>query len=146
MCCRCKLNLPETDFYVDRGRATGRQSKCKKCQRIRFLERMAQDAGKVRETVRRSQAKGRRRRLYGISDETYQAMVVEQEGRCRICNKIPPPPMGTYGGLVIDHCHRTQVVRGLLCHSCNRGIGLLGDDPETIQRAYEYITRRRRPM
>ena len=41
--------------------------------------------------------------------------------------------------LDLDHCHQTEAYRGHLCSSCNRGIGLLGDDIEGVQRAINYL-------
>jgi hypothetical protein len=41
--------------------------------------------------------------------------------------------------LMVDHCHATGKVRGLLCHNCNRALGLLKDDKSTIRRALEYL-------
>jgi hypothetical protein len=41
--------------------------------------------------------------------------------------------------LVVDHDHNTGAVRGLLCHSCNTGLGHLGDSVETLARALDYL-------
>jgi hypothetical protein len=41
--------------------------------------------------------------------------------------------------LAVDHSHETGAFRGLLCHSCNRAIGLLGDDPARLRAAAEYL-------
>ena len=41
--------------------------------------------------------------------------------------------------LHLDHCHQTEAYRGHLCSSCNRGIGLLGDDIEGVQQAVNYL-------
>lgn len=41
--------------------------------------------------------------------------------------------------LLIDHCHQGGHVRGLLCDQCNRGIGLLQDDPDVLERAVAYL-------
>jgi hypothetical protein len=62
----------------------------------------------------------------------FQEKSREQKKRCAICD------MEAY--LVIDHNHQTNQVRGLICSQCNTGIGLLGDSPERLMKAVEYLT------
>ena len=71
-------------------------------------------------------------KLYGISPQEFDSMVERQKGKCAIC-RLPKK-------LVVDHCHYSKRVRGLLCGSCNRGVGLLRDSPEILKRALEYLT------
>jgi hypothetical protein len=73
---------------------------------------------------------------YGLTPETFDAMVVAQNGVCLLCLK--PPPEGQR--LRVDHVHGTKAPRGLLCNNCNRGLGLLGDDVEVLQRAVAYLS------
>ena len=40
---------------------------------------------------------------------------------------------------MVDHDHKTQRVRGMLCHGCNKGIGMLGDTLEAVLAAVEYL-------
>jgi hypothetical protein len=49
-----------------------------------------------------------------------------------------PQGRGTFH---VDHCHETGKIRGLLCHSCNTGIGKLGDNLEGLQKAVSYLER-----
>lgn len=86
-------------------------------------------AAKVEET----RAKGK-----GITPERLDWMFRWQGGRCAICGK---PQSKSTKKLAIDHCHRTGVVRGLLCTGCNTGIGMLGDDPSRIREAATYVER-----
>jgi hypothetical protein len=74
--------------------------------------------------------------IYGLSKEEYIAMYEKQQGLCAICKKEPT----TKRGLHIDHNHKTGTVRGLLCHSCNVGIGNFMDDPGLLISAIEYIS------
>jgi hypothetical protein len=62
-------------------------------------------------------------------------MLTDQNGKCSICNGLDTANKR----LAVDHCHETGKIRGLLCGSCNRGIGLLKDCHETLKKASEYI-------
>ena len=60
-----------------------------------------------------------RTRNYGLTEPEYDAMVLKQNGRCAICGQIPKSKRG----LVVDHDHKLNHVRGLLCDGCNVGLG-----------------------
>src|SRR5690606_15160634 len=51
-------------------------------------------------------------RRYRLRPEQAEAMLREQGGVCAICSTPPERP-------VVDHCHTTRTVRGILCHGCN---------------------------
>ena len=61
-------------------------------------------------------------------------MLKAQNGVCAICQQNPKDRR-----LAVDHDHRTMRVRGLLCNTCNRAIGQMGDDPVRLRRAAEYL-------
>jgi hypothetical protein len=71
-------------------------------------------------------------KLYGITQEDYSVLYEAQGGRCQICNT--PKDV-----LNVDHNHATGDVRGLLCHPCNQGIGLLKDSPGVLLKAFTYL-------
>jgi len=71
----------------------------------------------------------------------YSRMLEEQNGRCAICLSDDPKSPDRVNHWYIDHCHTTGVVRGLLCNSCNRGVGLLGDDIANLERAILYLSK-----
>ena len=67
-------------------------------------------------------------------------MLSAQNELCAICNGegfLMDPSHKVK--LVVDHCHTSGKVRGLLCHNCNRALGLLQDDIGSIQRALKYL-------
>jgi hypothetical protein len=66
-----------------------------------------------------------------ISDKRYEEMSIEQGERCAIC--------GDNKELVVDHDYKTNVVRKLLCRSCNMAIGLLKENLRVIRKAANYI-------
>ena len=79
-------------------------------------------------------------RVYGITLVDYYDMYEDQQGLCKIC-QTEGFTMAKHHKLklVVDHCHTTGVVRGLLCHNCNRALGLLHDDIDCLDRAKEYL-------
>lgn|SRR5262245_9040289 len=64
---------------------------------------------------------------YGITAEDFDAMLAAQEGKCAGCGAVFEGACRA----VVDHCHATGKVRGLLCHGCNLTVGFL----ESPQRA-----------
>lgn len=55
---------------------------------------------------------------------------------CQICGKIKED---NGSELAFDHCHKMNVFRGWLCRTCNTGIGILGDDFDSVYRAAQYL-------
>ncbi len=75
-----------------------------------------------------------RKQLYGLSREDVHEMFEAQNGCCAIC-RIPFSEFKMY----VDHDHKTQKVRGLLCPRCNNVIGFVNDDQELLNSAIEYL-------
>jgi len=76
------------------------------------------------------------KRIYDISLKDYEQLFIAQYGLCAICHH---PPTTEKPFLVVDHDHETGMVRGLLCNNCNIAIGLLKDNPSTLQSAIRYL-------
>lgn len=80
------------------------------------------------------------KREYNLSWEEYQKLYVEFKGLCGICAKpLSLIKTNSEHTAHIDHDHLTGKVRGILCRSCNRGIGYLNDSPERLQKAATYL-------
>jgi hypothetical protein len=73
--------------------------------------------------------------------ETFDEMLLEQNGKCKICSREIGCTIREedIDAAVVDHCDETGKIRGLLCHQCNRGIGLLKHDVEILLKAVEYL-------
>lgn len=71
------------------------------------------------------------RTTYGLELDDYAKMFEAQGGVCAICAQPPGDQL-----LQVDHDHRTGKVRGLLCHKCNKALGLLG---EQVEAALPYL-------
>ena len=67
----------------------------------------------------------------------YDQMLIQQNGKCAICDT--ENPSGRWDRFCIDHDHETGQVRALLCNGCNQAIGYLNDDPNLLEKAADYI-------
>lgn len=86
-------------------------------------------------------AKRRARTLkksYGITPEDYQEMFEKQQGVCRICG-CSDSKHNVTEHLLVDHCHQSGKVRGLLCTNCNFLIGQAQDSIDTLLNAAWYL-------
>lgn len=70
---------------------------------------------------------------YGITPETFDQMAAVQGGQCAICRQE--------ADLSVDHHHEQDTIRGLLCSSCNVGLGHFRDDPRLLYAAAVYVVR-----
>lgn len=98
------------------------------------------EAGRARIKGLTVQEYGRRYRLYwkfGLTAEGFEEMMKRQRGRCAICLK-PFAETNRLTGPAVDHCHRTNGVRALLCGYCNTGIGFL-KTLKNLKRAVKYL-------
>lgn len=151
-----------------RGPQTGRRSKrCPMCRNHRKAEQarlaMARWRGENPERSREYQrlyrlanhervaelkrynARAAQLRLYNLTPEAYDQLLEDQGGGCALCGIEP-----TTRRLAVDHDHACcpgrascgECIRGLLCTTCNTGIGKLGDTAEALQRAANYLAPR----
>jgi hypothetical protein len=81
--------------------------------------------------------KDQRLKRTGFTEEMRLQLMQAQEGRCAICSadlaSLPPRKVHA------DHCHETNVPRGVLCHYCNAGLGFFRDDIERLEAAIKYL-------
>jgi hypothetical protein len=88
-----------------------------------------------RTSRRHNDRKYKRYKKYKLTQDDYDRMVADQHGRCAICHSEPSV-------LAVDHDHATGQIRGLLCRSCNLGIGFLRDDVNLLYNAAQYLAAR----
>ena len=98
---------------------------------------------RVREASRRyyrkHKDKRRARQLkkdYGISTAEWAVLYGLQAGRCAICGGVDNDR-----SLAVDHCHRSEKIRGLLCLVCNMTLGRFNDNPALLEKAAAYLRR-----
>jgi len=132
-CSKCARVLPFDQFSKNKSCLLGLTKTCKPCRVIQTKAWSLANPEKVKAFAREAKA-----RKYGITLKHRNDIYAKQGGTCAICRAI----IEIHGrGTHIDHCHATGVVRGLLCHLCNQGLGLFKDDADALLRASEYIVR-----
>jgi len=72
---------------------------------------------------------------YKLSKKDWEGLWYAQDGRCAICDKFFTNLKDTH----VDHNHKTNKTRSLLCNKCNLGIGFFNDDPELLKIARRYL-------
>ncbi len=123
-CPKCETWLDHKYFGAKTSSASGLDDLCKPCKT---------------EYNRPYKVTWRRKHLYGISNETFKKLWDEQKGLCAVCERPLLFKSTRKAKTCIDHNHVTKQVRGLLCDSCNRGLGFFFDSLELLQKAIEYL-------
>lgn len=72
---------------------------------------------------------------YGITREDYFSILKIQNDRCAICQRY------FYDGekLCVDHDHKTNIIRGLLCRKCNQALGSFANNKQVLRNAALYL-------
>lgn len=124
LCRGCHRVLGISNFRLKRNTVSGVQSRCRTCV-----------SSVQRKRIRRYQKTTRAQRLrhkYNLSIAEFEQMCREQHDACAIC--LRPTPK-----LFVDHCHATGHIRGLLCRTCNTGLGFFRDNIQSLERAIKYL-------
>lgn len=111
VCRHCGKELPVSEFYK-------KDYICKKC----------------RPSYQRKTGTSMRYQ-YGISRDEYEAMLKSQNYRCAICGKTVEQNGREF---VVDHNHKTGLVRGLLCTACNTSLGVM-EKSDILEKAVAYL-------
>ena len=143
-CTRCDDFLPWSSFsskgskrYKDGGKTHQRlQPQCKTC------------ATELTKQWRESNSLERLKDLYlqnkyNITYEDWLRMIDSQNRSCKICERSLDCSLGNEkikpNSAVVDHCHSTGRVRGILCNECNRGLGYFKDNAIALAAASNYL-------
>jgi hypothetical protein len=117
LCSLCRRRKPSEDFPFVNGARTKVHCYCRDCTNRKAREQRAKPEVNA---YRQKYMRNLTLRQYGLTVESFDAMVVVQDGRCAVCSE--ELKFGT-GGCAVDHDHNTGLVRGILCKLCNVGIG-----------------------
>lgn len=136
-CCpTCKVPHSQELFHRSKRRVSGLSTYCKKCDAARYHRTGGYATHKQPPGVRR---RATLKFLYGLTPEEFSFMVGSQMNLCKACRvpmtMISHKPESCH----VDHDHTTGKIRGLLCHTCNSGLGMLKDDPKRLRALADYV-------
>ena len=150
-CSCCKKELPATSEYFHKHskEPLGLRYICKVCRATKqqnnniHKNRYKKNRDEMKKGAKEwyYENKDRKRaydlkRNYNITIEEYNEMLNKYDGKCWIC--------GTHQAklkrkLSIDHNHKTGKIRGLLCDSCNGGIGHMKENYFILIKSIKYL-------
>ena len=123
-------------FYTNKASRNGYSSHCINCMNEIGKSRPKEERQK-RYIKRRRQVRNTNLiRHFGITIEKYDQMLKEQSGVCAICGKTPKE---NKKALAVDHHHKENKIRGLLCNNCNVAMGFLSEDVDIAYATIDYI-------
>lgn len=137
-CTVCKTELDLSLFYNRKASEDGKAYRCKSCD-DKAVRKFRE---KHRERYLKNARKATLKYKYGLSEQDFDDMLSSQGFKCAICRigvERTETNKHTKKTLVVDHCHDTGVVRGILCSKCNRGLGHFDDQIELLEQAINYI-------
>ena len=136
ICTKCGEDKPLSEYNKRSASRDGLTSRCTDCLNTKAMQTRAKKPNDTRGY--------NLKKRFNISIDDYNHIFLKQRGLCAICTK-PESTIDKKGNikwLAVDHNHTTQEIRGLLCSSCNTGIGLLGDSEKVLKSAIKYLKER----
>jgi hypothetical protein len=139
VCRICDRKKTLVDFNKKSSSSDGYRSECRECQKKSAKDRYNIDPNAHKQRTKVNQ-RSYTAKKFGLTFSELEAMYVQQDNRCAICG-VSEEDHGKY--LAIDHCHQTGKVRGLLCMSCNTGLGNFKDRSDLLMLAIMYLGEKR---
>ncbi len=142
-CPDCKEIKDVSLFYNNKANKDRLFFWCKACDTKHRTRRRANNLAHEQLQQRKNNLKVK----YKLTLEQYNDILTEQDNKCAICKTTNPTGEGNttthLTNFAVDHCHKTNKIRGLLCNRCNRGLGFFRDSEDLLTKAYNYIVLRK---
>jgi hypothetical protein len=137
-CRDCRLVFGPEGFQRNPQTSDGLNTYCRSCESVRMRAWREKNKARIQDKSRRDHLMSK----YGITLEEYEYMLASQGGGCALCSRTAEEAQGGEGrALVVDHCHLTGRVRGVLCNRCNLGLASLESSPGWYELASDYLAR-----
>jgi hypothetical protein len=143
-CTKCKQEKTLENFYTRSSGALRKDciSCCSKRNKEYYLSNKKQVTETNKKWAQKNKDKIRDTKLkskFGITLEKKNQLFNSQGKCCAICRATRNNKDRDWD---VDHCHKTGVVRGILCSNCNRALGLFQDDPIVLLNAHQYLNQK----
>lgn len=140
-CIECNFEKPNEEFHKNSRHKDKLQSKCKECNNKSVRQWQKKNDAKYEAYWKERDIQFRnnggalikKAKKYGITVEQLQNLLESANNVCQICGRAPRR------WLVVDHCHTSSKVRGILCEKCNQSLGLMEDNVEYLQAMIDYL-------
>lgn len=134
VCSRCGQEKLLSDFHKRKDRKCGVVSFCKVCAKKQIQDwRKTERAKQYLKDYWRKNQRQITILQAGLTVKKYNELFVKQNGRCGICNRHQTEFVKNFD---IDHNHKTGKIRGLLCHTCNKNLGLYENKQREFKRKF----------
>lgn len=143
-CCKCKKNKPEIEFSFFHGRLN---KSCKECRSYHNnFYKLNKDGYRDKRKEyyithklehRKRSYKNHIRRKYNLSLQEYNALLLNQNNKCKICER-DFKSLAKWNNACVDHSHKTGKVRGILCRQCNLTLAYI-ENFEIWEKAQNYL-------
>lgn len=150
-CASCELEKEETLFHRKKGTRDGLHNYCKECTAQKNKEWVVNNKERHKASCsswyKNNKDKAKQRSTewhymtyYGISYSDFRSLAQDQDNKCKLCGiELSFSNHKKQNGAVLDHCHTTGKIRGVLCSGCNKGLGHFKDNIELFNKAILYL-------
>lgn len=134
ICGTCKEEKEADKFSRKSESRTGYSSRCKSCHNeyVRTIWYPKNKDKQIRSSAKWKKANKVKVMAYSYDSTLDEVQAILDKQNCEICGKTEK--------LVIDHDHKTNKVRGRLCHGCNVAIGFFEEDLDRLRAAIVYLS------
>lgn len=132
-CTKCGVQKPLSEFSKHKSGKNGIRAQCKLC--ISAVYAPVKKPKRTAEETKNLYKSRAFKRKYGITKEDFYVLKSKQNNKCAICENILENDKKSH----MDHCHDTGKLRGVLCTTCNVGLGMFKDSLLLLKSAVKYV-------
>lgn len=136
--CRCNRC---TKWKKEAANRTNDKEKARERSRIWRLNNTEKSRNNARRYQKENPNKvlGWHLKKYNMTVDDYNSLLQKQKGVCAICKSKARGMQHKKNRLCVDHDHSDNTIRGLLCGSCNVGIGHFKHSKVLLKKAIKYL-------